>query len=214
MLGSGAVQYPPAPWKTYGRAFMQPYLVDARQVALPPGFTAVTVAGRCVGVLALIEYWAPSPLTYAELTWLPCLVSAAGVRGYYVAKMYVDSEASLAGGRELWAIPKQLARFSIGSHSATVETEDGAHLELEMAQRGPSIKLRSGASTLQDGGSDVVRFRGSGTARTGSGGLTITSASGMDAWNGWTAARRIPGLGAALTSFEDTMHPARRLNRT
>ncbi|CAN5923731.1 hypothetical protein BH11MYX3_BH11MYX3_00220 [soil metagenome] len=214
MLVFDAVQYPPAPWKTHGRAFMQPYLVDAHQVALPPGFSAVSIAGRCVGVLALVEYFPPSPLTYAELIWLPCLVSAAGARGYYVAKMYVDSEASLAGGREIWAIPKQLARFSIGSHSATVDTEDGAHLELAMAQRGPSIKLRSGASTLQDGGSDVVRFRGSGTARTGSGGLTITAASGMEDWNGWAGARRLPALGAALSSFEVTMHPARRLQRT
>ncbi len=193
---------------------MQPYLVDARQLVLPPGFSAVTVAGRALGVLALIEYMPPSPLTYAELTWLPCMVSAGGARGYYIAKMYVNSEASLAGGREIWAIPKQLAQFSIGSHTATIDTDDGAHLELEMAQRGPSIKLRSGSSTLQDGGTDVVRFRGSGTARTSSGGLTIRSASGMEAWNGWTGARRVPGLGAALTSFEITMHPARRLTRT
>ena len=86
--------YPPAPWHTHGRAFLQPYLVRASDVALPEGFRPVTVAGRCVGILGLVEYVAPSPLTYAELLWMPCMISASGLRGYYVAKMYVDSAAS------------------------------------------------------------------------------------------------------------------------
>lgn len=207
------MSYPPAPWHTHGRAFVQPYLVDARHLELPPGFRAMTVAGRAVGVLALVEYVPPSPLVYAELAWLPCLVSAAGKRGYYVAKMYVDSKASLAGGRELWAIPKQLAKFSIGDDAATVDTEDGAHLELALSRRGPALSLRAGASTLQDGGADVVRFRGTGMARTSSGGLTVRDARGMERWIGWPGARRLPGLGAALTSFEITMHPARRTQK-
>lgn len=207
------MSYPPAPWHTHGRAFVQPYLVDARHLALPPGFRAVTVAGRSVGVLALIEYQAPSPLVYAELAWLPCMVSAAGKRGYFVAKMYVDSAASLAGGRELWAIPKQLARFTIDDDRATVDTEDGAVLELELARRGPTVPVRAGALTLQDGGADVVGFRGSGTARVASGGLRVRDALGLDDWLGWPGARRLPGLGATLASFEITMHPPRRTQK-
>lgn len=205
--------YPAAPWHTHGHAYVQPFLVDAKTLALPAGFRPVTVAGRCVGVLAFVEYVAPSPLVYAELAWMPCLVSASGARGYYVANMYVDSEASLAGGREIWALPKQLATFAINGDRASVDTEDGAHVELELVRRGPAISLRAGAGTVQDGGEDIVRFRGSGKARIASGGLRVHAAQGMDAWIGWHGARRMPALGAALTSFEITMHEPRRVAR-
>ncbi|MEO7091921.1 MAG: acetoacetate decarboxylase family protein [Polyangiales bacterium] len=202
--------YPPAPWHTHGRAFVQSFLVRAADLELPDGFRPVAVAGRCVGILALIEYVAPSPLTYAELTWMPCMVSAGGVRGYYVAKMYVDSPASLAAGRELWALPKQLARFEIGEREATIATEDGAHLELSLARRGPALSLRARASTVQDGGADLVRFRGTGMARTSSGGVTVRAAEGIDGWTGFASARRLPGLGAALSDFAITMLPPLR----
>lgn len=203
-------EYPAAPWHTHGRAFMQPYLVRASDLVLPDGFRPVAVAGRCVGILGLVQYLAPSPLTYAELIWMPCMISTSGLRGYYVAKMYVDSAASLAAGRELWALPKQLARFEIGEREATIDTEDGAHLVLSLARRGPALPLRVGAGTVQDGGADLVRFRGTGTARTSSGGVTVRSAEGVDGWTGFATARRMPGLGAALSSFEITMLPPLR----
>lgn len=202
--------YPPPPWHSHGRAWVQPYLVDAEHLALPPSFRAVTVLGKAVGFLALIEYVPPSPLVYAELAWMPCMVDAAGARGLYIAKMYVDSRDSLAGGREIWAIPKQLARFDIRSDAATVDTEDGGHLELSLLRRGPALPVKAGAGTVQprDGGG-IVRFRGSGTSRTSSGGLVVSASRGLSSWLGWEGARRLPGLGAALTKFAITMHAPR-----
>lgn len=212
-----AMSYPPAPWHTHGHAFMQPYLVDPARLRLPDGFEPVVFAGRAVGVLGLVQYVAPSPLIYGELVWMPCLVrTVAGgrrTRGYFVEKMYVDSTASLAGGREIWALPKQRARFEIGEREAIVETEDGARVVLAFARRGPAIRMPVGAATLQDGGPEVVRFRGSGTARVGSASLTVREARGLDGWMGWTGARRIPGLGIGVRDFEVTMHAPRRLSR-
>lgn len=205
--------YPAAPWHTHGRAFLQPYLVRAADVVLPEGFRPVAVAGRCIGILGLVEYLAPSPLTYAELIWMPCMVSVGDLRGYYVAKMYVDSAASLAAGRELWALPKQLARFEIGAGEVTIETDDGAHVELSLLQRGPSIPLRAGAGTIQADGADLVRFRGAGTARAASGGVVVRGAEGVQGWTGFATARRLPALGAALTSFAITMLPPLRRDR-
>ncbi|MBA3820682.1 MAG: acetoacetate decarboxylase family protein, partial [Deltaproteobacteria bacterium] len=131
---TSAVPYPPPPWATHGRAWIQPYLVDVRSLALPAGFTPVSIAGRALGALALVEYVTPSPLTYGELAWMPCAVRATAGggtrRGYYVEKMYVDSPASLAAGRTEWALPKQLARFEFEDDRAVVDTEDGAHLVL------------------------------------------------------------------------------------
>ena len=203
--------YPDPPWHTHGRAFVQPFLVDAREVALPPGFEIVSVLGRAVGVLGLVEYTAPSPLAYAELVWLPCLVRAGGVRRYYVDKMYVDDAASLAGGRELWALPKQLARFEIGDGEALVETEDGATLELELSRRGPAPRVPFAGGTVQHGGDDLVLFKGSGSARVSSGGLRVRSARGVDSWNAFASAKRLPAMGAALADFRITMHPPRRV---
>lgn len=196
--------FPQPPWHMHGRAFVQPFLVDARSVTLPDGFDAVQLGGRCVGMLALIEYREPSPLVYNELAWLPCAVRANGRRGYYIAKMYVDSDDSLAGGRALWAIPKQRARFAFDADHAIVDTEDGAHIELGFKRRGPALPLRAGAATLQARDGDVVRFRGKGKARTASGGLRVEVARGV-AWTGWDTARRLPGLGAALTDFAIAM---------
>lgn len=205
--------YPPAPWHSHGHAFAQSFLVDARSVRLPAGFEPVTIGGRALGVLAVIEYVSPSPLTYAELAWMPCGVRAGGKRGYFIEKMYVDSTASLAGGRELWAIPKQLATFAFAHRTVTIDTEDGAHLVLDLARRGPAVTAPVSSGTLQDGGDAIVRFRGSGTARVRSGGLRVREARGMDAWNGWKGARRLPGLGAAMDDFAITMHEPVRFAR-
>ena len=212
------MSYPPAPWRMYGHAFVQPYLVDAARLRLPPGFAPIVLAGHALGVLGLIEYMPPSPLTYAELVWMPCLVRVAigGRRryGYFVERMYVDDEASLAGGREIWALPKQKARFEIGEGEALIETEDGARLVLELGRRGPSVRAPVGTATLQDAGAVVVRFRGSGTARIGSARLKVREERGLDGWMGWTGARRVHGLGVSLWEFEVTMHEPQRLPRT
>jgi hypothetical protein len=45
-----------------------------------------------------------------------------------VPQIWVDSEASRLGGRALWAIPKQLARFGDGSSIAGVAVTGGVPL--------------------------------------------------------------------------------------
>ena len=211
------MSYPPAPWQTHGHAIVQPYLVDASRLRLPAGFAPVTIAGRAVGVLGLVVYEPPSPLCYAELVWMPCLVSVMADgrrrRGYFVEKMYVDSDASLAGGRELWALPKQKARFEVGEREAIVETEDGARLVLELRRRGPTVRASVGGATLQDAGAAVVRFRGGGTAQLGSAHLKVREERGTEGWMGWPGARRMPALGIGMRDFEITMHAGKRLAR-
>jgi hypothetical protein len=196
---------------------MQMYLVDAKTLRLPRGFEPLTVAGRAVGVLGLIQYVAPSPLVYNELTWMPCLVKAAGrgrsVRGYFVDKMYVDSEASLAGGREMWRLPKQLARIEVSDREAVIDTEDGAHLRLDLLRRGPAPRTRLGTTTVQDGGTELVRFKGSGAGLLSSGGIKVRDDRGAEAWTGWRSSRRLPGVGFSLRDFEITMHAPQRVAR-
>jgi acetoacetate decarboxylase len=59
---------------------------------------------------ALVSYEQPSPLTYSELL-VARPVREAGGRRVNITDIWVDSEDSLQGGRELWAIPKDLCSF-------------------------------------------------------------------------------------------------------
>ncbi|WP_210504141.1 acetoacetate decarboxylase family protein [Nocardioides xinjiangensis] len=95
--------YPPAPWRLHGQLWLSLFGVGRGGApGRPPGVCAV----------ALVRYEAPGVLTYDEL-----LVSrpvARPVRGVTVDQIWVDSAASMLGGRELWAIPKELAAFDAG----------------------------------------------------------------------------------------------------
>jgi hypothetical protein len=64
---------------------------------------------RAPGVygVALVKYEEPSPLTYSEL-----LVAHLVDKAVNITDIWVDSPASVAGGRALWAIPKDLCEFT------------------------------------------------------------------------------------------------------
>ncbi|GAB2991801.1 acetoacetate decarboxylase family protein [Nocardioides montaniterrae] len=79
--------------------------------------------------VALVDYREPSPLTYAELLVARSLTNRAGQRAVTITDIWVDSPSSRAGGRELWAIPKELCDF-----------------ELESTHRGPLASTRWRAS--------------------------------------------------------------------
>lgn len=98
--------YPPAPWHMHGSMWMSVFRLarDADQ-RHPAGTYAV----------ALVSYDEPSPLTYGELLvarWNDGGPGTAAPKGTVtITDIWVDSVASRAGGRELWAIPKQLCDF-------------------------------------------------------------------------------------------------------
>lgn len=208
-----APTYPQPPWHTHGRAFFATYLVPASALRLPAGLEPELRFGYATGMLGYVEYVAPSPLTYQELFWAPCWVRArsggASSRGMYIDQMVVDSEASVAGGRALWALPKTLARFGRQGSGITVDTEAGARFVLDVGARGPRVWAPTRAATLQVREGQLVRFSSRGKGQLSSGRLFVAQMSGAQAWSGLAEARRVPGLGAAIARFETTMLPAR-----
>ena len=92
--------YPAAPWHMMGQLWLSLFRlaedVDERR---PAG-----VYGA-----AFVSYEPDSPLTYSELL-VARTVPVEGQKGRSVSitDIWVDSPASVAGGRELWAIPKEL----------------------------------------------------------------------------------------------------------
>ena len=97
--------YPPAPWNMHGQLWLSLFRVrEGDHPERPAGLYGA----------ALVSYERPSPLTYSELL-VARPVPAPDGRGRRVSitDIWVDSPASVAGGRELWAIPKGLCDFEL-----------------------------------------------------------------------------------------------------
>jgi acetoacetate decarboxylase len=91
--------YPPAPWRLAGHV-------------------AVVASPRTGAVLLLGLYGEGSTLRYGEV---------AGMVGPVVRCIYVDDERSVAGGREIWAVPKEpMALRWRGGQRSEVEAYDAA----------------------------------------------------------------------------------------
>jgi acetoacetate decarboxylase len=85
---------------------------------------------------AFVSYEEGSPLSYSELL-VARPVQEDGVKAVSITDIWVDSPASVAGGRGLWAIPKELCDFTLESSyrgpvshtewSASVERRPIAH---------------------------------------------------------------------------------------
>jgi hypothetical protein len=116
--------YPPAPWQMHGQLWLSLFRVRAGDHPdREPG-----VYGA-----ALVKYEEPSPLTYGELL-LAHLVptegdpassrkgAASSRKAVTITDIWVDSPASMAGGRELWAIPKDLCEFTVRSERSGLLT--------------------------------------------------------------------------------------------
>ena len=170
--------YPDPPWRMYGFAWARSYLVPVDALELPAPLRPVAVGGRTTGTLLYVRYTEPSPLTYHELIWAPALVRApSGEVGFYVAAIYVDDERSMRGGRDIWALPKVMARFEAdggaerageGRGGVRMRADDGTSIDLNFRAFGPSrLPAPPRVVTLQTRDGRVERLRGVGSARAG-----------------------------------------------
>ncbi len=122
--------FPPEPWDLTGRGAVSAWLVGRdRLPALPPGARPLALRGQALALTAFVAYDDAGLLPYRELL-AGVLVRQAGRRpglAISITDIWVDSEASLAGGRALWAIPKEMARFTGGTHGG--RTDEAARAE-------------------------------------------------------------------------------------
>lgn len=121
------VDYPAAPWDMVGQLWLSLFRLREPVDELRP-------AG--VYGAAFVSYEEGSPLTYSELL-VARPVKEDGLKAVSITDIWVDSLASVAGGRGLWAIPKELCDFTLESTyrgpltrtewSASVERRPIAH---------------------------------------------------------------------------------------
>ncbi|MEI6043644.1 MAG: acetoacetate decarboxylase family protein [Chloroflexota bacterium] len=131
------MDYPPPPWKLKGQLYGSIWAVPLRnlQVELPPVFKPLTLWGRTGVFAAFADYQPGGTLTYHELL-AGCVIQLRGSLRFAltVTHMWVDSEASLKGGRAMWAVPKELATFQFASNRANRDFKGMAQNGLALAQ--------------------------------------------------------------------------------
>ncbi|GAA1191532.1 acetoacetate decarboxylase family protein [Prauserella alba] len=146
---SAPPQYPPAPWHLAANAYLSLWPVPVASLPrLPAAERPVTASGTAFVVTAWFDYLPSGQMSYREL------LSAVVVRGGLtptatITEIWVDSPASLAGGRALWAIPKDLARLEFtGGHAftATASTDGGGWIATAAFSPRPCLPTRLPAS--------------------------------------------------------------------
>lgn len=155
--------YPPEPWDLTGRGHVTLWRLPV--AALPPlPFSArpLTLRGQALVATAFVTYDERGLMAYDEL--LAGVAVRLGRRaGLSITDIWVDSESSRHGGRELWGIPKDLATFG----SLTAETAAGPIASASFSPRrgpvapvppllrGSTVQTRAGrtvASPIRAGG--------------------------------------------------------------
>ncbi|MGW4115932.1 acetoacetate decarboxylase family protein [Actinosynnema sp. NPDC004786] len=150
--------YPPEPWRLNGRGCVAVWLVRATELPPLPA-RPVTLVGRAVVGTAFVDYRPPG-MAYHEV--LAAVLVRRGPRvGVSITHIWVDSEASRAGGRELWGIPKERAAFEWDGDGLTASARDGRGPIASVRARSPrfGVWLAAVASTWQALGDDVAPAR-------------------------------------------------------
>jgi hypothetical protein len=119
--------YPAEPWDLHGHAYVGSWLVARADLPAPhsPATKPVTILGRGIVGAAFFVYEDPSPLTYDEIM-ATVLVREGWRLRVSITHIWVNRPASRDGGRELWAIPKDLADFDVVRHTSYTASGIGA----------------------------------------------------------------------------------------
>ncbi len=125
--------YPAAPWRAGGQMWMAA-ATSADPLPLPPDLAPVGSPRRLVIGLARFN----GTLSYNEFV-IGSLVRRGARVGLWCQRIWVDDAASLWGGRQLWGIPKELARFDWDG--STVSVTAGAKLLASFGLGQPGRRL-------------------------------------------------------------------------
>lgn len=121
--------YPNPPWNLQGFAFQTLHLLDIDRVQslVPSELEIISVfPKKTVGGVYIASYGMGSVLKYNELIVVSAIVRHGSRIGAWVSNIYVDNPDSVAGGRHIWGLPKELAHFAwdLGDQPA-VEVRQG-----------------------------------------------------------------------------------------
>ncbi|MBW4637437.1 MAG: acetoacetate decarboxylase family protein [Gloeocapsa sp. UFS-A4-WI-NPMV-4B04] len=154
--------YPQAPWTLQGYAIqtLQPLDIDLVRPSIPSELEIISVwPGKTLGGVYLSHYGLGSVLEYSELIVIAACVTHKGKFGGWISHIYVDNPDSVAGGREIWGLPKELAEFSWNNGSrVTVRQGNKLLCSLNYNQQNFGWRQWLGASGFSTLGSDLLIF--------------------------------------------------------
>ena len=154
--------YPQAPWTLQGYAIqtLQPLDIDSVRPLIPSELEIISVwPGKTLGGVYLSHYGSGSVLEYSELIVIAAFVTHKGKFGGWISHIYVDNPDSVAGGREIWGLPKELAEFTWDNGSqVTVRQGNKLLCSLNYSQQGFGWRQWLGASGFSTLGSDLLIF--------------------------------------------------------
>ena len=163
--------YPPPPWRLVGPCAVVTGLIPVDQVRdrVPSDLAIVQVRrGLTVASIMLADYQERATLPYGELAVMPALVRYRRIRGPWISDIWVDSPASLEGGREMWGLAKELARFTWSSgatNTATVTAGDQRLGAWSWRRPDRSVPYPGWFRGIGSVAGDRRRYRGRGIAR-------------------------------------------------
>lgn len=165
------MSYPSAPWQLFGTAVQATYLIDTAIAKryLPSDLELVSVfPGKTLASVYLSKYDERSTLQYHELIVAPGLVKYRDKIGAWISHIYVDNLDSVAGGRNIWGLPKQMADFSWSDEQISVVCDDLPLCSVEISSRGlplsPFGKSKIGGDVFGGLERDILLFKGDFTA--------------------------------------------------
>ncbi|MBH8565447.1 acetoacetate decarboxylase family protein [Nostoc sp. CENA67] len=154
--------YPSAPWTLQGYGIQTLHLVNIeRSRPLIPAELKIFPVwpGKTLASVYLSYYGSGSVLEYSELIVAPAVVSYRGKIGTWVSHIYVDHPDSVAGGREIWGLPKELAQFSWEEGKRiTVRQGNQKLCSLNYNEQSLAWRQRLSVSSFSAKNSDLVIF--------------------------------------------------------
>lgn len=167
------MSYPIAPWTLKGYAVQTVQLVDIERSRplIPQELEIVSVwPGKTIGGIYLSSYKFGSTLEYSELIVVAGLVSYSGKIGSWISHIYVDNSDSVAGGREIWGLPKELAEFTwLSGKESSVTVRQGNQELCSLTYTKPSLALPLSLAlpSFSSSVSDLLLFKGDFASRMG-----------------------------------------------
>jgi len=196
---------PDAPWHSVVDALLWFHLAtpDARAMLPEP---LIARAGTAITIGGLISYRDGPVGPYGEVFGAPVMLRGTPLLSH-VAFMAVDSEASLAGGRRNWALPKVLASFDgdPGRPGPVTASGDGWELCVTAAARDrrlPFAGIFRCSQVWPDGRIREFTVRMRGRARLARAEVQHRVRSPL---TGWLAAGRHPAI--LLSGTQDVSPP-------
>lgn len=154
--------YPQAPWTLQGYAMQTLHLIDIDAVRhlIPSELEIISLwPGKTLGGVYLSRYGPESVLEYSELIVIPAVVGYKGKIGGWVSHIYVDNPDSVAGGREIWGLPKEMAEFTWEKgERVTVRQGNRILCSLNYNQQTLAWRQWFGGSSFSTMNSDLLLF--------------------------------------------------------